>query len=413
MRINKIILAAVVTAIAGTVSVQAQMTTSPYSKFGFGLLGDNATSAQRQMGGVGYAMSSGRQINVMNPASYSRIDSLTFLFDMGLDVSFIKSEENGTKQNQKGGGLDYLTMQFPLSKRIGASVGLLPYSSVGYSFGSEIKNGTNAHQGQGGINQAYVGVSGNIYKGLSIGVNFSYLFGTTVNDIYAYTSTGSTALFEQVIQVRDWHVLAGIQYSIPLDRDNSIGLGLVYSPGKDLMGRARVIKYDVTANETPDTVQTLRLRNNFSLPDTWGGGISFKHGNRWFVEADFTYQPWSKAKFAKMSDFPATRYADRWKVGAGVQWTPKDRGGYFDVVSYRAGVFYNRDYMMIGDNHVKEYGAGLGFGFPTLSNKTVINLGFEYRHRQATPNPLLKENYFNITLGINFNDLWFFQRKIE
>ncbi|MDE6100559.1 MAG: hypothetical protein K2G01_05890, partial [Paramuribaculum sp.] len=51
---------------------------SPYSKFGYGLLDNNATSAQMQMGGVGYAMSTGRQINVMNPASYAAADSLTF-----------------------------------------------------------------------------------------------------------------------------------------------------------------------------------------------------------------------------------------------------------------------------------------------------------------------------------------------
>ena len=69
--------------------------------------------------------------------------------------------------------------------------------------------------------------------------------------------------------------------------------------------------------------------------------------------------------------------------------------------------------MMVGDNHVKEYGVSFGFGLPALSSKTVINLGFEYRHRQATPNPLLSENYFNIRLGINFNELWFFQNKIR
>ena len=38
---------------------------------------------------------------------------------------------------------------------------------------------------------------------------------------------------------------------------------------------------------------------------------------------------------------------------------------------------------------------------------------FEYRHRQAHPNPLLKENFFSISLGINFNELWFFQNKIK
>ena len=55
------------TVAAGTFTVHADVTT-PYSMYGYGVLGDRATSMQRQMGGIGYAMSSGRQINVMNPA---------------------------------------------------------------------------------------------------------------------------------------------------------------------------------------------------------------------------------------------------------------------------------------------------------------------------------------------------------
>lgn len=38
----------------------SQNAVSPYSKFGYGLLRDNATAAQRQMGYTGYAMQSGQ-----------------------------------------------------------------------------------------------------------------------------------------------------------------------------------------------------------------------------------------------------------------------------------------------------------------------------------------------------------------
>ena len=117
-------------------------TMTPYSRYAYGMLGDHATSAQRAMGGVGYAMNSGRQINVMNPASYAAIDSLTFLFDIGLDLTSLHSSEmqadGKVSENQFGGGLAYVTMQFPICKYVGASVGLVPYSSVGYAFGSKI-----------------------------------------------------------------------------------------------------------------------------------------------------------------------------------------------------------------------------------------------------------------------------------
>lgn len=136
-------------------------TMTPYSAYGLGILRDNATSIQRSMGGVGYAMNSGRQINAMNPASYAAIDSLTFLFDMGIDLTALWQKEkqaDGTvSENNFGGGLDYVTMQFPLGRYMGASVGLVPFSSVGYSFGGEIENGIDARQGNGSLNEFYVG----------------------------------------------------------------------------------------------------------------------------------------------------------------------------------------------------------------------------------------------------------------
>ncbi len=46
---------AVVAAIYGP-EYGAQNVTTPYSMYGYGILGDNATSMQRQMGGVGFAI---------------------------------------------------------------------------------------------------------------------------------------------------------------------------------------------------------------------------------------------------------------------------------------------------------------------------------------------------------------------
>lgn len=218
MKIKSLLILALI-AVATASGLSAQNTTSPYSKFGYGLLRDNATSAQRQMGGVGYAMRSGRQVNVMNPAAYARMDSLTFLFDMGTDVSLFWRKDNTGSNHDWGGGLDYVTMQFPVGKIVGVSAGLLPYSSVGYSFGSEITNGVSTHQGTGGLNQLYIGAGVMPLKNLSVGVNISYLFGTIYNDVYA-SQTGSTtqSLFEQVMEVKDYHLQFGLQYTYRISR---------------------------------------------------------------------------------------------------------------------------------------------------------------------------------------------------
>ena len=223
MKISKILSALIALQLSGTLAVIAQNgTMTPYSRYGYGILKDNATAAQRNMGGVGYAMSSGRQINVMNPASYAAIDSLTFLFDMGIDFTTMWQNEtvdgNKLSDKQSGCGLDYITMQFPIGKFMGASFGILPYSSVGYSFGSEIENGATSRQGTGSINQLYLGLAGRIYKDLSVGVNVAYLFGSTFNDSYAYTSSGSSTLFEREFEVRDWRMDIGVQYGFNISR---------------------------------------------------------------------------------------------------------------------------------------------------------------------------------------------------
>jgi len=390
---------------------------SAYSKFGYGLLNDNATSAQSQMGGVGYAMSSGRQINVMNPASYASIDSLTFLFDMGLDFTSIKSNDTGlnppVKENRFGGGLDYITLQVPIGKRFGASVGLLPYSSVGYSFGSEIKNGINTRQGQGGLNQLYLGFAGRIIDGLNIGANISYLFGNVVNDIYVSTDNGSSSLFEHVTEVRDYHLQFGIQYHRTFAEDHTLGAGIVYSPKKSLLGHGWVVKYDLQADEVPDTLARKSLNGNAQLPETWGFGINYQWKRRLMMEADFTYQPWSKVKMLELPAFESTRFTDRWRGAFGASYTHNPRGNFLGRLTSRIGAFYGKDYITVGNNNVHEYGISFGFGIPTISSKTVINLGFEWKHRQASPQAMLKENYFSVKLGVNFNELWFFQNKIK
>lgn len=416
MKIFRTTFISLLCALAALTSIPADaQETSPYSRFGYGTLGDNATSGQRQMGGTGYAMHSGRQVNAMNPASFASVDSMTFLFDLGVDVSLYWREDNAGKERDWGGGIDYITMLFPVSKTVGVSAGLVPYSSVGYAFGSSMDNGSSSHQGTGGVNQLYLGAGFMPIKGLSVGANISYLFGDICNDVYATTSDGVGAVFEQMMEVRDFHLRFGAQYTYNISHKQSVTLGVTYDPGKSLLGKTYVVKYLQNSSATPDTVApgVVNLRNNFSLAASYGAGLAYDYDNRLHAEADFTYQPWSKAKYAQIENFSATRIDDRWKVAAGLSYLPDPRGGYFKRTLYRIGAFYNRDYIMVGDNHVRDFGVSCGFGFPAASSKTIINLGFEYRNRRATPDPLLKEKYFSITLGVNFNGTWFFRNKLR
>lgn len=394
---------------------------TPYSMYGYGILGDRATSMQRQMGGVGYAMNSGRQINVMNPASYAAIDSLTFLFDMGADLSMIWSKENSAREYATGGGLDYVTMQFPISKYFGGSLGLIPYSSVGYAFGNEVAHGTVENQGSGGINELYLGLSGRI-KGFSLGFNISYDFGNIVNDYFATPSTGSVKI-EHVMQVRDWNLVLGAQYTQKIGRFDRFVIGATYSPKKTLLGKTWVTTQEMTQESYPKSVGEMKLKNNFYTPDCFGVGASYTHEKtgRLSVEFDYSWQGWKDAKYSPILEtdnpsvivFDGMSFSNRQRFAAGAEYVPKVRGSYVERMSYRLGAYFTDDYLKIQNNGVREFGVTGGFGFPTPEGKTLVNVGLEWKMRQAHPNPLIKENYFNLTVGVNFNEVWFFKRKIR
>lgn len=402
--------------------VSAQQVNTPYSMYGYGVIGDRATSMQRQMGGVGVAMNSGRQINAMNPASYASIDSLTFLFDMGADISLLWSKEGKTRGGSVGGGLDYLTMQFPICKFMGGSAGLLPYTSVGYAFGNSIEHGTVENQGSGGINIAYLGVAGT-YAGASLGVNVSYNFGNIINDVYSNPSTVGRTLTEHVMQIRDWDIQIGAQYTANLNRHDRMTVGMTYSPKKSLHGKTWVTLQEMTLETKPDTISYSRIAGKYETPNSIGAGVSYKHerASRWMVEFDFMYQMWSKVKYEPLYNddnpgqivFQGMHFADRSRYAIGGEWVPKVRGSYMQRNAYRIGAYYCDDYLRLQGNRVREYGVTAGIGLNAPSDKTMINIGLEWKQRRAYPNALISENYFNITVGVNFNELWFWKRKIK
>lgn len=414
MKVLRSLLLAVV-ALGIAIATNAQNTTSPYSMFGYGILNDYATSTQRAMGGVGYAMNSSRQINVMNPASYAAIDSLTFIWDVGVDVSIMRSKEAEHIANNVGGGLDYITMQFPLSKKVGMSAGLLPYSTVGYEVASEIENGSQARAGGGGLNLLYAGIAYSPFKGFSLGVNVGYLFGINIYDNYVYSS--STTLYERVLQVRSWDAKLGLMYSFNVGKKNKVTIGATYAPEKSLHGQTWGAYYDMTYATQIDTIGYQSLKDKNYTPMGIGAGLSYEYDKKVYVEADFTYQNWKDAKYAKVDGFDNNEarmtFDDRWKAAVGVQVTPQQRGGYFKRVSYRVGAYYGHDYVSVRGNNVRECGITCGVGLPAPVGKTTINVGFEYKNRKSHPINYITENYFNITVGVNFNQMWFWKNKLD
>ena len=122
----------------GTSTAQNVGVDSPYGRYGYGVLSKPALGATESMGGISYGIRRGWSVNPGNPASYSAVDTLNFTMEMGVSGQYSKLSDGLNNQSFQNGNFDYLAFQFPVYKNVGMSVGLLPYSKVGYDFGRDI-----------------------------------------------------------------------------------------------------------------------------------------------------------------------------------------------------------------------------------------------------------------------------------
>ena len=109
-------------------------TNSPYSMYGLGVLAEQSSGFNRGMNGLAYGFRERNQVNYMNPASYSNVDSLTFLFDAGVSLQLTNFKEGGKSVNAKNANFEYVVASFRAAKHLGISFGVIPYTNVGYNY---------------------------------------------------------------------------------------------------------------------------------------------------------------------------------------------------------------------------------------------------------------------------------------
>ena len=113
---------------------------SPYTMFGIGELQTIGTAQSRAMAGVGVAWRSTQMPSLANPAGYSATLQKSFLFNVGIEGNFLQNAQRQytgdnytTAKNGKNSvNIHEIAVQFPLAKKLGMGISLMPYSSVGY-----------------------------------------------------------------------------------------------------------------------------------------------------------------------------------------------------------------------------------------------------------------------------------------
>ena len=392
--------------VMGTAVVSAQNNTcSPFSRFGYGDLNDNVPGAYRAMGGIGIGMRSNKVIDPAQPASYTSCDSLTFMFDIagsGMWDRYIDSYGTHDKGN---GNLEYVTIQAPLWKQwIAASVGVTPYSSVGYNFSlSDSINSdyhyTTTYQGTGGFTQVYGGLSFNVLDWFAAGANIYYMFGTITNARALTFTEGLNATSQyRSITVSDVRFRYGAQLFHKFEH-SSFTVGAIFERKSALKGTSLFLE-SVTADTIANDSSLMS-----DLPMVWGVGASYSYDGRFTLGVDYSVYNWADARYLGNTGV----YRNRGKLSVGFQYVHNPLGRrYIDHIPWRVGFSMADAY--VGSVPGKDICVSLGAAFPLHNVGSVINTTVEYGHRGTSD--VLNENFIRFTINASISENWFFKRRL-
>ncbi|HZJ73358.1 MAG TPA: hypothetical protein VFC87_01020, partial [Perlabentimonas sp.] len=129
---NKLLLLVLVLLVSIPVLSQSFSTFSPYSRFGIGEIRSRGYANTKALGGISQGVRNSTSINFLNPATYTAQDTMSFIFDFGVEGTGVNYKTNNQANFNSGANLHHLAIQFPITKWMGASAGIQPYSHVGY-----------------------------------------------------------------------------------------------------------------------------------------------------------------------------------------------------------------------------------------------------------------------------------------
>jgi len=413
---------------------------SPYSRYGIGDLQSTQNIRNISMGGISYGFRDSSMVNYANPASYTAFDTLSFVFETGVSTQFDQLQTSNIRQVSNYTSLANLVFGFHITRWWGASIGMLPFSSMGYNI-SDYQTQQNfglmetQYQGSGGLNQFYIGNAFKLLKSLSIGFNTSYIYGTLNNTRTVSFPDSISVLAVQLInstQVHDFMFNYGLQYEKRFGIRNNkksitnkykLAIGFVYNASTPLSSTQDSFAYRFFTTSTGtqsirDTiVNSENTKGKIKLPQAFGGGITLGKEeipgktDSWLIGFDYKTQNW-----ANFSDFGVKdSLKNSMSASFGMEYTPKNGivSNYWRRIHYRIGARYDKTYLELHNSQLSEYAVGFGFGLPLRRSKTSINLGVEAGQRGTINNELVKEDFVQVVFSLSVYEYWFIKHHFE
>jgi hypothetical protein len=425
---------------------------SPYSAMGFGEPINGNPARYLAIGGATAATGDAFNINLGNPASYSKL-ALTN-FEAGV-LSTNRNQQQGdlSIDNNNYTTFNYVLFGFPLHRDAGLVLGVRPHTNRGFNIertesfpglpGEDPLEARTRFQGSGGLTNVVVGLGWEPFqKGFSIGANANYYFGTNIDFITSEITNLPNSVasrLEQEINYSHWDFDLGAQY-----RFNLSGLeftfGGTYTFGNSFsqnlsetllslrLGANRPTPYD-----TARVMRDVRVQGTLASAYTLGFQIGKMHEDNtyqyaWTITGDYHVH--------NMDEFFGGESAGRSLLrGTFVQGTSQRMGAtiipafafkglnrsraFWNHTEYRIGLFQDEGIMELNDTRIRSFGTSFGIGVSLRNRSTsigeirnnMINFTVVMGSMGTTDNNLVRERFTQFLIGITISDKWFDKYK--
>lgn len=423
-----------------TIGLMAQGN-SPFSINGPGdVFGTNFNNNFSQAG-IGASTKYHNQVNPLNPASYSAIKFT--IGEIGVFSSTNIYQLNGISDTKNHTNLSGFTLGFPLGNNWGMAMGITPYSKQNYSYFipvqlEDLSEVQYIYEGNGGLSNVFLG-TGYKYKGISLGVNGTFLFGRLeeTSKVRYNNDEFKSVRFQDFSNVKGFSWNTGVQYETDLNEELFITAGATYalqtefstsnhrkanyfsvtdienSNGKVVSAEFHETDYIINTENTP-------TEGTLTLPQNVQAGVTIGEQDHWTLSLEAAFSEWENYSLNSSENI----LKNSRKVILGGSIIPniqaQGKSNYWKSIKYNFGLKYGLSEVVYKNEQLPEYGINIGFNLPLRKFKyetetfgSMVNISLGYMHRGNGAATSINEDYLNLNLSIILNDKWFIKRKFN
>ena len=411
---------------------QATGTYTPFSIYGVGDLSQPGSAYSKTMGGTGVALRNNRFLNLINPAAVTARDSLAFMADFSLYNDNKMFNQDGIRSASNTFNINDLAMSFPIWRKSAMMVGVMPFSDTGfgYSFNytdpqliGQTNNITYAAAGTGSLYKAFAAAGVTLFKRLSLGVQWNYYFGKIEK---TYTTTFNDASYNGILNGTTGEITGngfkfGVQYEQPVGTKHALTVGATYSLPVNLKGSMESDRYSA-GTAASDTLyykaDRLGVDSKVQIPSEIAVGVSFQERGRWVATFDYSRSDWRGSGLDGARGFTASKLftastAQSFRAGFEIVPNRNDVRYYFNRAAYRVGAYHKKEYYLLAGQQVASTGITLGMTIPIVNFYNGFTIGLDLGQRGSLGGEMIRERYFNISIGFNLYDIWFRKPQYE